>query len=425
MGRFWCDRCGNFRCTCKREPEQPEAPAPAIPDEGSQRQFLVLNEETGVHQLFSESEWDQNRKFNELVAATPLAWVTVALIAINVGVFLVMLIGGVSPFNPTTDSLLAWGANYGPLTLHGQWWRLVSAAFAHAGLLHLAFNMFCLFRVGFFAERVFGNARFGAIYLLSGIGGNLASLYWHPLVAGVGASGAVFGVYGAVLGFMIAQPNMLPLARAQTLTKDVLMFIGVNFVYGITSPKIDMAAHIAGLVTGLLLSAALGRTLSLPKTGLWSRTVAAAAVVTIAVAAGVGLANRIPVVDDYRAEIKRLVSVEQASLKLFNDSLLKWKKKEVNPVELAGIINRQLLPPWNQERERIIEFRIPREETRVIDRFKKLAEYMSLRAEGWGLMARGLSANDLAMIYAANAKQSEAETVIRAMSDNFIPSTKP
>jgi hypothetical protein len=153
--------------------------------------------------------------------------------------------------------------------------------------------------------------------------------------------------------------------------------------------------------------------------------VAAAAVVTIAVAAGVGLANRIPVVDDYRAEIKRLVSVEQASLKLFNDSLLKWKKKEVNPVELAGIINRQLLPPWNQERERIIELRIPREETRVIDRFKKLAEYMSLRAEGWGLMARGLSANDLAMIYAANAKQSEAETVIRAMSDNFIPWTKP
>jgi hypothetical protein len=95
MGRFWCDRCGNFKCTCRREPEQPQAPA--IPDEGSQRRFLVVNEETGVHELFSESELDQNRKLNELVAATPLAWVTIALIAINVGAFLVMLIGGVSP----------------------------------------------------------------------------------------------------------------------------------------------------------------------------------------------------------------------------------------------------------------------------------------------------------------------------------------
>jgi hypothetical protein len=147
--------------------------------------------------------------------------------------------------------------------------------------------------------------------------------------------------------------------------------------------------------------------------------------VTIAVAAGVELANRIPLFDDYRAEIKRLGSVEQASLKLFNDSLLKWKNKQVNPVVLAGIINRQLLPPWNQERERIIRLRIPREETRVMDMFKKIAVYMSLRADGWGLMARGLSANDRAMIYAANAKQSEAETVIGATSDTFIPWTKP
>jgi rhomboid protease GluP len=386
---------------------------------------LVVNQETGVHEFISESEWNQHRKFNELVAATPLAWVTVALIVINVGVFLGMLIGGVSPLNPTTENLLAWGANYGPLTLHGQWWRLVTAAFAHAGLLHLGFNMYCLFRVGFFAERIFGNARFAAIYLLSGIGGNLASLYWHPMVAGVGASGAVFGVYGAVLGFMVAQPNLLPLARAQALTKDVLVFIGINFVYGITAPKIDMAAHIGGLVTGFVLSAALGRTLSLPKTGLWSQTVAAAAVVLIAVAAGAGLASRIPMVDDYLAEIKRLVSVEQTSLKLFNESLLKWKRKEVNPAELAGIINRQLLPPWNQERERITKLRIPREETRVIDRLKKLSEYMALRADGWTLMARGLAANDVSMIFAANAKQSQAEAVLRAMSNNAIPGTRP
>jgi membrane associated rhomboid family serine protease len=146
LNRFWCKTCGNVTCTCKTDAEHttPEANplvpqgrdrTPEIEEEGPRRTFLITNEETGVAEVLSHAEVEQRRKFNELFAATPVACVTFALIAINIVIFMGMVIGGVYPFQPTPDSLLAWGADYGPLTTQGQWWRLFTAMFAHAGVL--------------------------------------------------------------------------------------------------------------------------------------------------------------------------------------------------------------------------------------------------------------------------------------------------
>jgi rhomboid protease GluP len=414
MGWF-CKTCGNVKCTCKRETDVVQ-PAPV---EGSQQTFLMVNQETGVAEVISAAEAEKNSKFNELLAATPAALVTVPLIVINVVVFLAMVVGGVGPIQPTPDSLLGWGANYGPLTTHGQWWRLITAMFAHAGIVHLAFNMYCLFRIGLFAERVFGNVRFAGLYFLAGIGGNLASLYWHPLQVCVGASGAIFGIFGAVLGLLISRPNAVPVNRAQGLTKDAVTFVAVNLLYGMMQPEVDMAAHVGGLVTGLVVGLILARAYLSPEGNLRANGGAASAAVWgIAMALLVGVAMLMPVVDDYRAEIKRFVSTERTTMALFNDSLTKLKKKDVTQTEFASIIQGKLLPQWNEERERIMKLRIPRREETITANVATLGKYMSLRAEGWGMMEKGILADDLAMVRAANRKQAEAQAVAQQLATN-------
>src|SRR5207244_2886447 len=119
--------------------------------------------------------------------------VTPILVGLIVVIYVAMIANGVSFSDPTTDALLAWGADFGPLTLRGQSWRLLTSMFLHAGFLHLAFNAWALWVLGRLTERLLGSVAFTLVYLLSGIGGNLLSLLINPLQVSVGASGAIFG----------------------------------------------------------------------------------------------------------------------------------------------------------------------------------------------------------------------------------------
>src|SRR5580658_1615973 len=118
-----------------------------------------------------------------LAAITPDLFVTKILVAMNVAVFLAMILSGVHPLEPAIDSLIRWGADYGPKTItNGQWWRLLMSMFLHIGVIHIAFNMFVLWQVGPFVERLLGNAGFLIVYLVSGIAGALVSVAWNPYV---------------------------------------------------------------------------------------------------------------------------------------------------------------------------------------------------------------------------------------------------
>jgi membrane associated rhomboid family serine protease len=194
----------------------------------------------------------------KLEIATPRAFVTPTLIALNVAVFIVMAIAGVSIIQPTNAALIHWGADFGPLTTHGQWWRLLTAAFVHVGLMHIAFNMWAFFSGGIFTERLFGNVGFLTLYLLSAIGGNLASVAWQPFTVAAGASGAIFGVYGALIGLLVVQHKSIPSAAAASLGKNAMVFVGYNIIFGLRgNSNIDMAAHLGGLLTGLVAGCAL------------------------------------------------------------------------------------------------------------------------------------------------------------------------
>src|SRR5258707_6124416 len=136
------------------------------------------------------------------IVATPGTYI---LLAITIAVFGWMVLNGVSPKDPTTAQLVHYGATNAYLVLAGQWWRLLSATFVHVGLLHIATNMWCLWNLGLLGEPLLGPLGLIAVYLLTGIAGNLLSLCAnvippHDYIAvGAGASGAVFGIAGILI----------------------------------------------------------------------------------------------------------------------------------------------------------------------------------------------------------------------------------
>jgi rhomboid protease GluP len=182
--------------------------------------------------------------------------ITTGLIALNAMVFLVMVLRGVSPFAPSPQQAIAFGADYGPLTLNGEWWRLVTSMFVHFGVVHIGLNMWCLWNLGRAAEQMMGRASYLLAYFVSGIFSSVASVYWHPMGASAGASGAVFGLAGALVSYVYLKKTPSHLKINSKMLGSLGTFIAYNLAFG-ALPGISNAAHIGGLVMGLLVGATL------------------------------------------------------------------------------------------------------------------------------------------------------------------------
>jgi len=233
-------------------------------------------------------------------SAQPRPWWTYApatylLVGINCLVFLAMTLRGISPMGPGSDQLMVWGANNaGSVLLDDQWWRIVTAMFVHVGILHLATNMWCLWNLGLLAEPLMGSTGVLAVYILTGAGGNLLStgvnwfLYFPDLAkyhaewinhhvagtgfdpsaffpAGAGASGAVFGIAGALIILLKSHRLPVPSAELHKLRRSVIYFAAINLVIGFSISfgtriigsglQIDNMAHLGGFSSGLLFAA--------------------------------------------------------------------------------------------------------------------------------------------------------------------------
>jgi len=174
--------------------------------------------------------------------------VTTALVAINLTVFVGMLMtGGFGAQNS-----FRWGANFGPLTLGGQYWRLLTAAFVHGSFFHVAINMWCLWSLGQLAERLFGRWQTLVIYLLTGVGGSLLSIAYDPGRWSVGASGAIFGIAGALIsGLKFGELSVSEWQRRSAIS-SMVSFIAFSFFFG-TLGRTDNMCHLGGFVTGLII----------------------------------------------------------------------------------------------------------------------------------------------------------------------------
>ena len=216
-------------------------------------------------------------------ALTP---VTIALVAVNLAVFVAMLFHGAGVWHSPNNVQLAWGAGFGPATKDGEWWRLGTAMFLHFGLVHLAVNMWALWDGGRLVERLYGSIRFAVVYFASGLTGNLLSLIVHGdhAIAG-GASGAIFGVYGALLVCLWRERRQVHPVEFRWLFGGAAVFSAATVVFGLLIPGIDNAAHIGGLISGALTGMALVRPLSAASPGIGRSRPAAAGAYVIAVCA--------------------------------------------------------------------------------------------------------------------------------------------
>ena len=176
-----------------------------------------------------------------------------------IAVYLAMAIAGGSPTVIPGEIERHFGANYGPDTLSGQWWRLVTYMFLHGGAMHIFFNMWCLWDLGRLCESLYGRWTYAAIYFITGIAGGLASVGWHPLVPSVGASGAIFGLAGALIASFYLGEFSLPRYAISGTLRSLLIFAVFNLVIGQFLGGVDNACHIGGLVSGLIAGAVIAR----------------------------------------------------------------------------------------------------------------------------------------------------------------------
>ncbi|MFW2176877.1 MULTISPECIES: rhomboid family intramembrane serine protease [unclassified Moraxella] len=184
---------------------------------------------------------------------------TLVLLVMCVGLFLLQVLTGVNPSQPTTEALLTWGANFLPFSLGNQPWRLVSSLFLHIGLLHLMFNMFALYYFGQVAERMVGSLNFLLLFILAGVGGNLLNNFLGMMdviqgmmpVVSAGASGGIMGI-GMML--LVVALRKKPINGMMLSVKSLIWVMAINLGYGFLVGGIDNAGHVGGAVTGAVLA---------------------------------------------------------------------------------------------------------------------------------------------------------------------------
>ena len=191
---------------------------------------------------------------------------TYLLVGINCAVFVWMVFNGVSPKEPTLAQLVHYGATSTDNILAGQWWRLLTATFVHVGLIHIATNMWCLWNLGLLGEPLLGPVGLVAVYLITGIAGNLLSLVVNVILrdnsVGAGASGAVFGIAGILIVLLSNHKLPIPWSELKRLRRSVVQFAGLNLVIGLATVilpviRIDNMAHLGGFLSGLALGVPL------------------------------------------------------------------------------------------------------------------------------------------------------------------------
>lgn len=292
-----------------------------------------------------------------LIQRTPKIGVTKLLTCINVLVFIAMLLNGAGFWHSSNDIQLSWGANFGPATQDGEWWRLGNAMFLHFGVVHLALNSFALWDAGQLVERMYGHWRFLCIYLVSGLCGNLISLVvqGNSAVSG-GASGAIFGVYGAAFIFLWRERATISKHEFRWLFGGGLAFSALTIVLGFIIPGIDNAAHIGGFVTGILVSIVLAQTIAARSMPLkFSLTATAMMVFTIVVLIKLIPAPKYKWSDELllRNQINEFLYQDQAINRSWLEIQHEGTQGKSTLDELAGKIDYLISEPYEESFEKL------------------------------------------------------------------------
>ena len=363
--------------------------------------------------LFLEGDARRDRFLAGLRERTRWALLTPALILVNFLVMVAMLLGGGTEAG-TPEHLVSWGANLGPRTTNGEWWRLVQAIFVHSGVLSFIANTAGLLQAGLVLERFVGPLTFASVYLTAGILANLAAVSGNPLAVSTGASGAVFGVYGlfisaGVWAAVAGTSQNIPRATLERLAPAAGIFVLYNMVSG----DLSLAAESVGLIAGLVMGAVLTRPIAFYKPSTRRIATTAAASLAIAVAAAIPLRG----LDDFRPELNKVVEVEERTASEYEAALERFKNGRLSAESLAKMIEESIVPELRAAGDRLNEV------DKVTDEHQPLVasakEYLRLRHESWRLRIEGLrkmvkpGASGAALQQAVTATLMQAERTER------------
>lgn len=330
-----------------------------------------------------------------LCALTPRAYVTLALIALNVAMFARVLAAGVPSIDPLPEDVSRFGAVTGREVVYNWWAALLHSAFVHFGVFHLVLNLLALATVGVLAERVLGNRAFVVAYVASALGSSLASLLWNWDAVLTGASGAVCGAFGAILGALAVQRRSVPPGTRAVLTWYAVGFVAYNVALALLVPYASFAAHVGGLLFGFVLGALMNRPLTRAgAAGRGGRVFVGALVAVLLVAASVWLVTVVrPGPIPAMTEMYGATHLEMKIGDRIGALLERLSARQLAPETVAAAITNELLPEWRAQRERVARTSAPRE---LEEELKMTVEYMRMRERAWEAMALGLRTRDRA-----------------------------
>lgn len=307
-----------------------------------------------------EESWSQLTAFNrDFLASTPHAYATTALVTANLAMYLGLFALSLSPFQLYAGQFQGWAANAGILTLNGEWWRLATSLFLHANFPHVALNMWALWNLGRLCERLYGRATFVILYVLCGVSASMWSILWDANRYSIGASGAIFGLLGALLAFLTLSRPRVPAQIARAHRWGTVVFIVLNLVAGALNYGVDNAAHVGGLLAGLVLGAILAAAARQDRVGRISlpRAVAAIALTAALLLAGEwaarGGGTGTPESYQWLQAHRWYSSGEAASLKGWAELDQAIASGTVSRQSAADQFAREVLPFWNAAQQRL------------------------------------------------------------------------
>jgi membrane associated rhomboid family serine protease len=352
----------------------------------------------------------------QLHARCPVAWLTPLLVLLNIAVFVAMWIqaGGLAGIVDTPLALLA--ANIGPLTLEGQWWRLLSAIFVHADLWHLSLNLWVLWNVGRLSERLYGRWTFLTLYLGCGLFASLSSLLWDPARGTVGASGAIFALFGAFLAHLLRHRRAVPRGIFHSHWIPTLLFVAFSLYNGARAVDVDNAAHVGGLLCGFAMGLMLSRSVD-TGTGNALRLRWAPALTVYLLCAGGALSyvfwtrGPTPVGQQFAARHAWYISGEAKSTAAWRQLAGAAGAGVISDEDLGARIGKEVLPFWKEATPKLeAEVSSLRGEeqryVRVISRFARL------RLEWAEAVIDATSGRDPQKMAVARRKDDEAQTEV-------------
>jgi rhomboid protease GluP len=296
---------------------------------------FVAEEEEEVIMPSPLSQKEKMSGFLSFFRPTEGYYITPIVVNINIVVFIIMVMFGVNILLPDNESLLLLGANYQPVTLDGQWWRLLSSCFLHIGIFHLLMNMYALVYIGLMLEPYIGRLRFLSAYILTGIAGSTVSLYWNDPIISAGASGAIFGMYGVFIALLTT--NLIEKSAKKSLLISILFFVGYNIFYGLKG-GIDNAAHIGGLITGLLIGYSFYPGLIKPNVPkLKTATVTLLSALILVFSLTVLTTTPPSEIDKYNKEIEQFVLLEEKAMLLIDKFYDPSYRNDIHEIAETGV----------------------------------------------------------------------------------------